>query len=357
MQLVTKAAIGVGVVVIGLGTYYAATQMGAGKSQEPGQMVAPKDQDVLAVGPSASPGPVDRTSRQAQPTRKTPAPSGTVERGPRTPEAGTSALGPATRPEQAHPVVGVAPPSVGPTTRPTVMPQPPTTAPAIADRSPAMTPPISTGPLTAPVESSTVASPVAPSPTVPMPTPTVGNDPAKVNKEHVIQPGDTFSGLAVKYFGHAKYADLIQNANPDRDPRKLRPGMKIVIPPNPDAASGSAVVPSPVPSVTPSPAPSPLHTGAEPARMPDLSRMLSARRLPSPEPAAAERAYTVKAGDNWEALSKRFMGTANWTELFEHNKERLKGDRRNLRPGLVIELPEGANLAALNTASTKPASR
>jgi len=357
MQLVTKAAIGVGVVVIGLGTYYAATQMGAGKSQEPGQVVAPKDQDVLAVGHSASPGPVDRTSRQAQPARKIPAPSGTVERGPRTPEAGTPALGPATRPEQARPVVGEAPPLMSTATRPTVMPQTPTTAPAMADRSPAMTPPISTGPLTAPVESSTVASPVAPSPTVPTPTPTVESDPAKANREHVIQPGDSFSKLAVKYYGHAKYTDLIQNANPDTDPRKLLPGKKIVIPPNPDAASGSAVVPSPVPSVTPSPAPSPLHTGAEPARTPDLSRMLSARRLPSPEPAAAERAYTVKAGDNWETLSKRFMGTANWTELFEHNKERLKGDRRNLRPGLVIELPESANLAVLNTASTKPASR
>jgi len=185
----------------------------------------------------------------------------------------------------------------------------------------------------------------------------VESDPAKANREHVIQPGDSFSKLAVKYFGHAKYTDLIQNANPDLDPRKLLPGKKIVIPPNPEAAAGSAVVPSPAPSVVPPPAPSPMHTGAEPARAPDLSRMLSARRLPSPEPAAAERAYTVKAGDNWETLARRFMGTPNWTELYEHNKERLKGDRRNLRPGLVIELPEGANLAALSTTSTRPASR
>ncbi|HRR84798.1 MAG TPA: LysM peptidoglycan-binding domain-containing protein [Phycisphaerae bacterium] len=202
-----------------------------------------------------------------------------------------------------------------------------------------------------------VASPIAPSPPAPKPTPTVESDLAKTKREHVIQPGDTFSGLAVKYFGHAKHADLIQNANPDRDPRKLRPGMKIVIPPNPDAVSGSAVAPSPAPSAVPSPTPSPLRTGAEPAKTPDLSLMLSARRLPSPEPAAAERAYTVKAGDSWESLAKRFMGTTNWTELFEHNKERLRGDRRNLRPGLVIELPEGANLSALNTTATRPASR
>ncbi|NLE57462.1 MAG: LysM peptidoglycan-binding domain-containing protein [Planctomycetes bacterium] len=243
-------------------------------------------------------------------------------------------------------------------TRPVVMPLPPTTAPAaVVERHPETTSPISTEPLTPPIESSTVASPVAPSPTAPKPTLTTESDRAKANREHVIQPGDSFSKLAVKYFGHAKYTDLIQNANPDMDPRKLLPGKKIVIPPNPEPAAGSAVVPSPAPSVVPPPAPSPMHTGAEPARAPDLNRMLSARRLPAPEPAAAERAYTVKAGDNWETLARRFMGTPNWTELYEHNKERLKGDRRNLRPGLVIELPEGANLAALSTTSTRPASR
>ena len=86
--------------------------------------------------------------------------------------------------------------------------------------------------------------------------------------------------------------------------------------------------------------------------------MLSARRLPPPEPAAAERAYTVKSGELLETLSKRFLGTSNWTPLYEHNKERLRGDRRKCSAArLVIEPPEGANLTSLNPAATRPATR
>jgi len=217
-------------------------------------------------------------------------------------------------------------------------------------------------PLTPPIESRTEASPVSPTPPSPRPTPAPGGitDAAakKANREHVIQPGDSFSRLAVKYFGHAKYSDLIENANPDKDPRKLRIGMKIVIPPGPQAEAGSTVAPSPAPAVLPSPSPSSVRSEPDAPKPADASRMLSARRaMPPPEPAAAERAYTVKTGDNWETLSKRFMKTSNWTPLYEHNKERLKGDRENLRPGLVIELPEGADLASLSPSSTRPAAR
>ena len=67
-------------------------------------------------------------------------------------------------------------------------------------------------------------------------------------------------------------------------------------------------------------------------------------RLPveSLPPVAPEHAYTVKAGESWNDLARRFLGDAKrWTELYEINKERAPNPH-HLRPGLVIELPAGA---------------
>ena len=350
MQLVTKVAIGVGIVVIGLGTYYMAGNLGGDKSPTAEPPKAP---------PAAPPAetrttthePVgrlaDRTRSSLSNLQSTSRPSSGSPTVTARPPAATQPTG--LRPSER---IAVAPPPPLVATRPAV-----TTGPAVTGLPPG------TEPLTPPIGSRMEASP--PSPTLPSPQPTpapvsiAGSAAKKANKEHIIQPGDTFSGLAVKYFGSPKYTNMIEDANPNKDPRKLRVGMKIVIPPGPEAEAGSTVAPSPSPAVLPSPSPSSVRSEPEAPKPADPSRMLSARRIiPPPEPAAAERAYTVKPGDTWETLSKRFMKTANWTPLFEHNLERVKGDRRSLRPGLVIELPEGADLTSLSPSSTtRPAAR
>jgi len=47
---------------------------------------------------------------------------------------------------------------------------------------------------------------------------------------HVVKPGETFSSIAKKYFGDGnKYYKLLK-ANPKLNPRKLRPGMKLLVP-------------------------------------------------------------------------------------------------------------------------------
>ncbi len=350
MQLVTKAAIGVGLVVIGLGTYYLAGNLGKDESPTVDQAKAPQPPAPSAQAGKPLPEPVrpraERTRPQASNQLSSSRPSSVSPTVAAIPPAATQPTG--LRPAER---IALTPPPAPVTTRPAVASQP-----ALTGLSPRTTP------LTPPIGSGIEASPVSPPLPVPQPTPAPGNLTAsatkKANKEHVIQPGDTFSRLAVKYFGNAKYTSLIEDANPDKDPRKLRVGMKIVIPPGPEAGAGSTVAPSPAPAVLPTPSPSSVRSEPEAPKPADPRRMLSARRvMPPPEPAAAERAYTVKTGDNWETLSRRFMKTSNWTELFEHNKERLKGDRNNLRPGLVIELPEGADLTSLNLSSTRPAGR
>ena len=49
---------------------------------------------------------------------------------------------------------------------------------------------------------------------------------------YVVKAGDTLGGIARKQYGKASFADLIRRANVDlvKDPNRLRPGMKLIIP-------------------------------------------------------------------------------------------------------------------------------
>lgn len=349
MQLMSKVAVGVGVVVVGLGTWYLAS--GRSGDRQPMQ-------------PTVTETPPHRAEPIRAPGRPVPA----VAEGSR-----TAVRAPVAPSAQRHALLDAGIPSTMPaatTTRPAegladavVAPLTAATRPALADIGASTTKPADAGapsPLAPPMEAIAGGPATAgQKPPVPGAAGAASAKPGEAtagvaSKQHVVQAGDTFSRLAVKYFGHAKYSDLIQNANPDKDPLRLRPGMKLVIPPGPQPAAGSEVTASPVPAAVPQPTPSP---GRTPTNAAKPTGTWSPAKLPDPEPAAADRAYTVQPGDNWDKLAKRFLGKAEWPVLYEHNKERLRGNPRNLRPGLVIELPEGANLAALNEPATKPASR
>jgi nucleoid-associated protein YgaU len=149
---------------------------------------------------------------------------------------------------------------------------------------------------------STTVKPVVPTPTVPEKT-TI----------HIVQAGDTFSGLAVKYLGSQRYATLIAKANPNIKPHRLLVGAKLKIPP------------APVPTTAPA-------TGG-PTTV-DAQKPKAA--APPVDPA---RAYTVKPNDSWTSLARQFLGNDNWTVLYELNKERFPRNSRMLRPGMVLEIP------------------
>lgn len=142
---------------------------------------------------------------------------------------------------------------------------------------------------------------------------------------HQIQPGETFSALAVKYLGHAKHTDLIAKANPSLDPHRLFVGAKVNIPARPEEsapaleASPSAIARAPAPADAPRDA-----TAYTPPPIPD------------------DRRYVVQAGEGWYDLARRFLGDGNrWPELLELNRDRVPRDPRLLKVGAVIELPEG----------------
>ena len=140
---------------------------------------------------------------------------------------------------------------------------------------------------------------------------------------HVIQSGDSFSSLAAKYLGHAKHASLIAKANPGVQPRRLRVGMRVKIPPAP---------------LTPAQATSSVKQPTTPRKV----------KVSEPiPPVPAKHAYKVKPGEGWYDLSRRFLGDGTrWPELFELNRERVSHNPQLLRAGTVIELPRTVASAA-----------
>lgn len=137
-------------------------------------------------------------------------------------------------------------------------------------------------------------------------------EPAEL-KTHTIQPGDTFSKLAAQYLGHAKYAGLIGQANPDLDPRRLQIGSTIRIPERPESAARTTIAARPI---------------------------VKASVIPE------GRRYTVQVGETWYDLGKKFLGNGmRGVELYELNKERVPRDPNLLRTGTIIELPAGVTAA------------
>jgi len=155
----------------------------------------------------------------------------------------------------------------------------------------------------------------------------VAHQPAPT-KQHVIQSGDTFSGLAVRYLGNAKHASLIAKANPDVDPRRLKIGAKVNIPSAPTADSTVS-----------SYQPSGRKLVAVANHQPKVRKM-------SPPAVPAARAYTIQSGEGWYDLAKKFLKDGSrWPELYELNRERVSRDPDQLRAGTIIELPRSVVLA------------
>jgi len=123
-------------------------------------------------------------------------------------------------------------------------------------------------------------------------------------RTHIVQPGDTISGLAEKYYGSQRYIGFLLEANPQvKDPRRLQVNTKLTIPPLPEQGA----VPAPGAS-----------KGAGPAA----------------------RTYRVQPGDTFYRIAEKVFGDGRrWPEIFELNKDKVGEDPYKLRAGQLIELP------------------
>jgi len=143
-------------------------------------------------------------------------------------------------------------------------------------------------------------------------------------KKHRITEGDTFVGLAERYYKSAARADAIIKANPQiRDPRRLRIGEEVTIPP-----------PAWEQDVRPQATVQKPGSGGADQPAERAAEASSQKQMP-PQP------YRVREGDTFYSIAQSLYGSGSrWQEIYDLNRDLVRGDPRKLRPGMVINLPE-----------------
>jgi len=128
---------------------------------------------------------------------------------------------------------------------------------------------------------------------------------------YTIAQGDTLYGIALKRYGDARSAEIIEAANPGLNPRALRVGEKITLPDKPPAAER---LPAP-------PGGSSAASGASAA--------------------APGKVYVVQKNDTLIGISKRIYGDASmYRKIFEANSGLLSSPNATLHVGEKLRLPE-----------------
>ncbi|HMN96641.1 MAG TPA: LysM peptidoglycan-binding domain-containing protein [Phycisphaerales bacterium] len=134
-------------------------------------------------------------------------------------------------------------------------------------------------------------------------------DPLRAPRTHVVQRGETLFGIAQATLGDSGRWKEILEANGISDPRQLRAGMELRLPP----AQRSAT-----------------RAGVERVA-------LNGGRAAESETAYTD--YTVRQGDTLSSIAReRLGGTSAWTTLYELNRDRLRSPNE-VRPGTVIRIP------------------
>ena len=165
-----------------------------------------------------------------------------------------------------------------------------------------------TWPSTTPTDPGT--TPIAPSPN-PEPLPVVPDPKPIVPKPAVdkpefdmyaVQPGDTFEKIAKARLGSASLASAIKQANPMKDPRRLRAGDQIRIPRDPANVQGKPAAPTTAPS-----------TSGE--------------------------TYTVMPGDTLSGIAAKLLGSSkHWQLILDANPGTLESPDK-LRAGMKLRIP------------------
>jgi nucleoid-associated protein YgaU len=187
----------------------------------------------------------------------------------------------------------------------------PQAAPAASD-PPAIPPPVSTNNEVA--TTPPAAQPTSPSSTVTEVAPTT----AAPQSVHVVETGETFSTIALKYYGNPNLYGALMRANPSIEPTKLRPGMKVTVPP------ASTVKPA---------------AAAAAERVDASHAQVSTARIEQPLDASTQ--YRVQPGDSLYSIAKKLYGRFDKQDaIYAANKATIGEDMHRLKVGQVLTLPE-----------------
>lgn len=123
--------------------------------------------------------------------------------------------------------------------------------------------------------------------------------------EHIVQPGETYATISLKYFGTSAYSSSIARANPLMSPTSLKPGRAVRVPKDPKNIQGITV---------------------------------TAKEAPRPgESLFAE--YIVESGDTLGRIAERVYGDSRFAKLiFEANRNTMP-DEDSLKIGQKLVIP------------------
>jgi nucleoid-associated protein YgaU len=156
------------------------------------------------------------------------------------------------------------------------------------------------------------------------------NIPSGWPKQHKIASGETIAILAQHYYGDSSRTAEILEANPQKDPRRLKIGDAIVIPAPKETAQAAAKPESKSPT-----------EAAEKTQTAKPAEVAKASGAEKPAQASASKTYQVREGDTFYSIAKAVYGNGGrWTEIYQLNKATLKNDPKHLKPGMVLKLPE-----------------
>lgn len=150
-------------------------------------------------------------------------------------------------------------------------------------------------------------------------------DTAVDTKTYQVGDGESYWAISKQQYGTVRYFGALAEWNKKvvSDPRRLRPGMRIELPP---ADLLEPLVNNVAPTVTP--------------------RAVDPLTTLRPEAHTARR-HQVRSGENYWSISKSQYGSSRYFAALAEWNKRTVPDPRQLRPGMTIELPPAADLESL----------
>ena len=163
---------------------------------------------------------------------------------------------------------------------------------------------------------------------------------------HEIESGETLAGICRKYYPGQAYnmVKAVMEANNISDPKKIRPGQTLKMPPIDERLASAAPVANTVETTktTSSLQNNKLLRAVHDTTLvgvvtPDSSRINL--KIKSPAESKATQTYTVQDKDTLTKIAKRFYGNERaWTKIYEMNKNILKSPHA-IRSGISLKVP------------------